>query len=761
MLKYNDYLAKLCILLLLMFVSSSSFSNELPKLSLQLHSIKNDISDNFKETLKKVAAMGFSGVEFAGKYGPYKNDPVGLKNYLDSLGLEVSGAHTPLSQLQGTNGSKNLAFFQQLGVTLLIIPHDARIDNPDKIDELISELKVTSERANIMGMKLGYHNHAKEFKAFKNETFWDYLAQNTPQEFFLQLDVGWANFAKVDPIEFVKRYPNRTLSSHFKIRTYQGKPGSVSKESQVILGQDSYDWQGLYEVLAQYGGTQWVVIEQEEYPEGSSALESIKSSIDGLLLKVPKLKKFSEIEQTTVLSSPNILFIYTDDQAPWGIGRSGNTQAITPNLDKLASEGMYLPNSYTTTPVCSPSRAGLLTSKYGFELGINDWINDNPKAKTLSGHEFDLGLESVYETWPKILQKSGYYTGLIGKWHLGKQERFHPTQHGYNEFTGFKEGGTSPVNPNLEVAFTQKKHEGLTVDVLTNYTIDFLNKHKDKKFALSLHLRAPHYRFLPVAPEDAEPFVDMEIVLPNPNYPGLNTKRAKQLMREYLSSIKSIDRNIGKIMLELELLKIEDNTLVVFTSDHGYNMGHNGIWHKGNGFWLLKNNPEGSDNIPKGQRPNMYDNSIKVPSIVRWPNVIKPDSVNKSSMSNLDWFPTLVSIGNGKISQNNIIRGQDFTPAFLNEKLLISTDYYATYSTLHQSITHMRMYSDGKYKLIRDFINNNDEFYHLSADPGETTNLLLKGMSEKQKNMFAKFNQIILDKMSKTDDPILSTIKIH
>jgi sugar phosphate isomerase/epimerase len=253
-----------------------------PKISLQLHSVKNEVTQDFTETLKKIAEMGFSGVEFAGRYGPYKDDPQGLKKFLSSIGLQASGAHISLSQLQGERGVQNFEFFKQLGATLIIIPHDARIDKPNKIDELIDELKRTSAWAALMGLKLGYHNHAKEFAAFNDSTYWDYLAQNTPEEFVLQLDVGWANFAKVDPIKYIKRYPNRTLTTHYKIRTYQGKPGAVAKDKKVILGQDSYDWKTLFDATIQYGGTNWVVIEQEEYPEGMTPLMSVEASLKGL-----------------------------------------------------------------------------------------------------------------------------------------------------------------------------------------------------------------------------------------------------------------------------------------------------------------------------------------------------------------------------------------------------------------------------------------------------------------------------------------------
>ncbi|WP_158972564.1 sulfatase-like hydrolase/transferase [Paraglaciecola sp. L3A3] len=462
----------------------------------------------------------------------------------------------------------------------------------------------------------------------------------------------------------------------------------------------------------------------------------------------------NNIEQTSkTLEAPNILFIYTDDQAPWAIGSSGNHQAITPNLDKLASEGMSFPNAYTTTPVCSPSRAGLMTSQYGYELGIDDWINTS--GKSISRLEPELGLAPALETWPEILQQAGYHTGLIGKWHLGELDKYHPTKQGYDEFVGFRSGGNSPINPKIEKDGVVTKRQGLTPDVLTHEAINFIQNNKDKKFALSVHFRAPHARWLPVAEEDQAPYLDMDMILPHPDYPNLDVTKTKRMMAEYLSSVRSVDRNVGNLLAELDKLSLSDNTLVVFTSDHGYNMGHNGIWHKGNGHWLLKNDTQATKNIPTNQRPNMYDNSIKVPSIVRWPSVIKANSTNVSSMSNLDWFPTLVSLAKGKVNENTVVRGQDFTAALLDENTVLSTDYYAAYSTLHQSISAMRMYSDGKYKLIKDYKNRGrDEFYDLKRDPEERNNLIATTKPELQQIINA-FDDMIFAKMIATNDPEL------
>ncbi|MYA80713.1 MAG: sulfatase-like hydrolase/transferase, partial [Acidobacteriia bacterium] len=141
-------------------------------------------------------------------------------------------------------------------------------------------------------------------------------------------------------------------------------------------------------------------------------------------------------------SRPNIVFIFTDDQAPWALGASGYPHALTPNIDRLFNEGAYLVNAFTTKPVCSPSRAGLMASRYGSELGLTEWIHPR--------REPELGLDPTVVTWPEVLQRNGYRTGLVGKWHLGVPDRYHPTRTGFEYFMGFRTGGTTPSNPVLE-----------------------------------------------------------------------------------------------------------------------------------------------------------------------------------------------------------------------------------------------------------------------------------------------------------------------
>ncbi|WP_395344427.1 sugar phosphate isomerase/epimerase family protein [Ningiella sp. W23] len=269
----------------------------MPKLGVQLHSVRDAVSDDFEATLTELAKMGFTGVEFAGRYGPYKDDPQGLKSFLDSLNLQVSGAHMPLSQLQGKVGERNFVFLKQLGAGLVIVPFDNRANDPSQIDALIAELASAHEQAKQHGLRLGYHNHSQEFETFKGATFWDYIAKQTPSDFALQLDVGWVNFTNMDAIDFVKRYPKRTLSTHYKVRTYKGRPSTVPQGTKVIIGEDNYHWRAMVQANVNYGGTQWIIIEQEEYPEGLSPLQSVQASLAGMKSIMDEVLK----EQTSAL----------------------------------------------------------------------------------------------------------------------------------------------------------------------------------------------------------------------------------------------------------------------------------------------------------------------------------------------------------------------------------------------------------------------------------------------------------------------------
>lgn len=445
---------------------------------------------------------------------------------------------------------------------------------------------------------------------------------------------------------------------------------------------------------------------------------------------------------------PNILFLYTDDQAPWALGLSGHPHAKTPHMDRLIREGAYLVNTFVVTPVCSPSRASLMSSRYGSELGITDWIHPR--------REPELGLSPDVVTWPEVLQAGGYRTGLIGKWHLGVPERYHPTKNGFDSFMGFLTGGSVPQDPVLEIDGREKKFSGYTPDILTDQAVQFIEQNAAEPFLLCVHYRAPHARWLPVADDDWAPYENLNPEIPNPDYPRLDVDRVKRMTREYLASVSSVDRNVGRLLKLLDDRKLTDDTIVIFTSDHGYNMGHNGIWHKGNGHWVLTEPPPASDNIPRGQRPNMYDHSLRIPTGIRWPGVIEPGTVIGRTIGKLDFYPTIVAMAGLDPPAGETIRGRSFLPLLKGESIEWDDDFYAEYSTHHQSTTHMRAYRTPEWKLIRDFLNpGRDELYHLKDDPAERNNLIDSADPQVQQ-VRADLEERIFNQMREIKDPVLA-----
>ncbi len=435
---------------------------------------------------------------------------------------------------------------------------------------------------------------------------------------------------------------------------------------------------------------------------------------------------------------PNIVIVLTDDQAPWAYGaavKSGQyadvPAAVTPNMDRLASEGAVFRNFFCTTPVCSPARASFMTGQYASELGIPDFIPQPGHKLYDPSDEVRLDPESTF-TIAELLKKQGYQTGLVGKWHLGDwtapgNEKFHPTKHGFDYFMGLTGGGTTPDNPLLEEDGEVRKFEGLTTDILTDRAIGFIERNKQRPFFLCLATRAPHGRWLPVAPEDWKPYAELDPTIPK--YPGLDITRVKNMMREYLASTSGVDRNLGRLLDTLDKNHLTDNTMVIFTSDHGYNMGHHGIWHKGNGLWATKTRPPGEYHngvrvISKKYRPNLYDESLRVPAIVRWPGVVAPNTEIYNTATVIDIFPTLAEVAGA--NANTKLKGRSLIPLLRGDQPKAwNNDVYAEYDMIHYATASLRCYRTDRCKLVRDSHNNGcDEFFDLQEDPSENRNLI-------------------------------------
>ena len=264
--------------------SNQLYKNKaIPKISVQLWSVKNELKEDFKGTLIKIADMGFDGVEFAGDFGPYKNDAKALKRFLDSLGLQVSAAHAKFDAFDAEHFEHTVAYYKALETDTLIIPWDERAWDAQEVDSFIIDLKSVFTKLKAEGFNFGFHNHDQEFNAHKGSTFWDHIAKSTPKDLVLQMDVGWVTIAEKDPVKYINRYPGRTLTTHIKAKLPRAVAAKMATNGKrPIVGDDVTDWSAVLKADITVGGTKWFVIEQEEYPDGLTPLQSVELSKKGL-----------------------------------------------------------------------------------------------------------------------------------------------------------------------------------------------------------------------------------------------------------------------------------------------------------------------------------------------------------------------------------------------------------------------------------------------------------------------------------------------
>lgn len=246
------------------------------KLGVQLYSVREDCAEDFDGALAKIAAMAFEGVEFAGYY-QYDTAPKDLKNRLNDLGLKAAGTHIGLSALKGDALSKTLEFHKIIGCNYLIVPSDPDFTHPEKSKALAEVLNQAAAVLKAEGMYCGFHNHKTEFNLFEGKTYWDLFAERTQKDVVLQLDVGWAVAAQVDPAAAIRKHPGRSRTVHFKPTVL-----ADDKDKIVIIGQDSVAWPGVIKACYEVGGTEWFTIEQEHYPGGKSPMECTQLSLEGL-----------------------------------------------------------------------------------------------------------------------------------------------------------------------------------------------------------------------------------------------------------------------------------------------------------------------------------------------------------------------------------------------------------------------------------------------------------------------------------------------
>jgi len=424
---------------------------------------------------------------------------------------------------------------------------------------------------------------------------------------------------------------------------------------------------------------------------------------------------------------PNILFIMTDDQAPWTLGAEGHPNTHTPVLDRLTGEGALLRNMFANAAVCSPARAALITGRYPTEAGFG------PDGRVFIA-DSERHLDPSLPTWPQVLRDNGYRTALIGKWHLGhEREECLPAQGGYEKFSGYPIGGKRSKDPRIQIEGEWREFKGqYTSDVLADLTMETIREWRDEPFAISLHFWAPHANqelpagfvlsyddrtWLPLKDEDLAPWAKRQLAIPNREFPNLDIDRVDRMMREYYASVHSVDRNVGRVLALLDELGLAGNTVVIFTSDQGYNLGHNGIWHKGNAWWITRDQRDPEGIYPGRDRPNLYEHSIRVPCVIRWPGRIGPGAHVSQPGSFLDWFPTLLEVTEVASPPETGGRGRSILPIMEGETSgPWDCDIFAQHDRL-------RCCRTPEWKLVRNFLPDQpDELYDLRSDPEEHHN---------------------------------------
>ncbi len=462
---------------------------------------------------------------------------------------------------------------------------------------------------------------------------------------------------------------------------------------------------------------------------------------------------------------PNILFIFTDDHARQAISAYGGRFtkiAPTPNIDRLANEGMIFRNSFCGNSICGPSRASILTGKHSHRNGFID--NDSGR--------FDGG----QQTFPKLLQKAGYETALIGKWHL------------VSEPTGFDHweilpGQGSYVNPDfIQMNGSRKRFEGYVTDIVTDKTLDWLKNRKDKKkpFVLMTQHKAPHRSWVP-APRHYKLFDGIEMPEPetlfddysnridalkkqemtiarhffwgwdmflhgeptdkrfmgglaNEEYKRMNDAQKAEFdaaygpenekliaalptmkdddltrwkyqryIKNYLRTIRAVDENIGRTLDYLEESGLAENTIVIYSSDQGFYLGEHGWYDK---RWML-------------------EESLFMPFVIRWPNVIEPGSVPAAMIQNIDYAPTFLEMAGAPIPAD--MQGESILPILKNNGITPDNWRDAVFYQYSGENTHAVARHDGvrdsRHKLMR--FPDTDEWmlFDLEKDPQEMKNL--------------------------------------
>ncbi len=383
---------------------------------------------------------------------------------------------------------------------------------------------------------------------------------------------------------------------------------------------------------------------------------------------------------------PNIILIMADDLGYGDLGCFGNKEIQTPFLDSMASEGLKFTDFHSNGSVCSPTRAALLTGRYQQRSGLEGVIY-------AEGETRQTGLDVKELTIADYMKSEGYATGVVGKWHLGYHIDYNPIYHGFDFFRGYVSGNVD-YHSHLDGAgipdwwhdLEKTKEKGYVTDLITKYSVEFIEKNKDRPFFLYVAHEAPHYPF-----QGRKDRADRRLGMDFEDHGSRKDKKGA-----YKEMIEVMDEGIGQIFEKLETLGLKENTLVIFCSDNG-------------GLKEVANN-----GILNGAKGSLLEGGHRVPAIARWPGYILPGSVTDQTILSMDFFPTFVNLVKSEEKQNLGFDGIDITRLLIEEKALSDR-------TLFWKYRDQKVARNGEWKLLID--KDTAYLYNLEADISEQIDL--------------------------------------
>ncbi|WP_323846693.1 sulfatase [Microbulbifer magnicolonia] len=439
---------------------------------------------------------------------------------------------------------------------------------------------------------------------------------------------------------------------------------------------------------------------------------------------------------TAVAAPKNVVFILSDDHRYDFMGFMPESPDFlqTPSLDKMAREGMHLKNAFVTTSLCSPSRASILTGRYAHHHGIVDNTSPIPEGTTF---------------FPADLQRAGYQTAFIGKWHMGEVDDL--PQPGFDRWVSFRGQGRYR-DPLLNVDGKKIQHEGYTTDLLTDYAIDWLKEREsDQPFFLYLSHKAVHAEFQPAERHDGQ-YEQVKIPYPDSmdnnerNYVGkpawVRAQRDSwhgvdyayhgdlqfdEFYRDYAETLLGVDESVGRVMTYLEEHDLAEDTLVIYMGDNGFLLGEHGLIDK----------------------RNAYEESIRVPMLAWAPGTIAANHASEKLVRNIDVAPTILALAGAETDV--AMDGESFLPLLEGSETLgdreFLYEYYWEHAFPHTPTTFALR--GGRYKYIYYHgIWDKNELYDLKTDPREQHNLIDLPAFKQIKD---RMHQALFDRLQKDD----------